>query len=134
MRVSEGIGDLRYLARRFIRTEINCRAHGNRTQVVRFLDRAKQHLIESVWQSQQFVVINLDDKWNLVRVLARDCAEHAKRRSNAVAAAFDGQLHDIFRIEVLRIRRERSAGGMLYPLVNRQDRNVTGAGKSSMVN
>ena len=89
-----------------------------RLQVVRFLDGSKQHLIELVRQRQQLVVIDLYDERNLVRVFAADDAEYAERRGDCVAPAFDREFHDVFRIEVLRVRRERSARGVFDALVD----------------
>ena len=108
--VGKGIRDFRYLARGFIRTEINRSADGHRAEVVGLLHGAEQNLIELVRQSQQFVVIDFDDKGNLVGILAGNAAEHAESRSHGIATAFHGQLNDVFGIEILRIRSERSAG------------------------
>ena len=44
---------------------------------------------------------------------------------NGVASAFDGELHDVFGIEVHRVRRERCSGRMFDSLVHRKNRNVT---------
>src|SRR5262249_60588675 len=119
MRIREGICDFRDLASRFLRSEVNCRADGNRAEVVGFRYISKQHLIEPIWQSHQFVMVNLYDERNLVRVLSGDAAQHPECRRDAVTAAFNGQLHNILRIEVLRVRGERSASRMLNALVNR---------------
>ena len=78
-------------------------------------------------------MIELEDERNLVRVLARDRAEHAERRGHGVAAAFDGELHDVLGIEVGRVRRERRAGGVLDALIDRQDRHVAGAAEPAGV-
>ena len=50
-----------------------------------------------------------------------------------VAAALDRQLHDVLGIEVLRVGRERRAGGMLDALVDRQDRDVAGAAEPAVI-
>ena len=71
---------------------------------MRLFDRAEQNLIEFVRQCQQLIVINFDDERNFVRVLSRDAAQDTEGRSDAVAAAFDRQLHDVPRIEIFRIR------------------------------
>ena len=61
-------------------------------------------------------------------------AEHAERRGDGVAAALDRQLHDVLGIEVRRVGRERRAGRMLDALVDRQDRDVAGAGQPPVSN
>jgi len=83
-----------------------------------FLDGAKQDLIEFIGQGQQFVMIDFYDEWDFVRVPASHAAEHAERRGDPVTATFNRQLHDIVRVEVLRIRRERSAGRVLDALID----------------
>ena len=60
-------------------------------------------------------------------------AEHAERRGDGVAAAFDRQLHDVLRIEVHRVRRERRARRMLDALIDRQDRHVAGAAEPAVI-
>ena len=101
---------------------------------MRFFHCAEQNLIEFIRQREQFVVIDLNDERNLVRVFSRDRAQHAERRSDTIAATFDGKLDDVFRIEVLRIRGERSTGGMLNALVNRKNRNVTRSREATVIN
>jgi hypothetical protein len=78
-------------------------------------------------------VVELDDEGNLVRVLARDRAEHAERRGDGVAAALDRQLDDVFRVEVDRVRREARARRVLDALVNGQDRNEARPGEPAVV-
>ena len=99
-----------------------------------FLDGPKQDLIEFVRQGQQLVVIYFYDEWNFVRVLASHAAEHAERRGDTVTAAFNRQLHDIFRIEILRIRSERSAGRVLDTLIDGKNGNITGPGEAPVIN
>ena len=60
-------------------------------------------------------------------------AEHAECGGDGVAAAFDGKLDDIFRVEVDRLRREARAGGMLDALVHRKDRHVPGACEATVI-
>ena len=59
--------------------------------------------------------------------------EHAERRGDGVAAAFDRQLHDVLGVEVGRVRRERRAGRVLDALIDRQDRDVAGAAEPAGV-
>src|SRR6266571_4906767 len=72
-------------------------------------------------------MVELEEEWNFVRVLARDGPKHAERRSDGVAPPFDRELHDVFRIEVDRIGSERCAGGMFDSLIDRQYRNIAGS-------
>ena len=60
-------------------------------------------------------------------------AEHAEGGGHRVAAALDGELDDVFRIEVIRVGRERGAGGVLDALVHRQDGEIAGAGEAAGV-
>ena len=78
-------------------------------------------------------MVDLDDEGNLVRVLARHRAQHAEGRGHRVAAAFDGQLDDVFRVEIDRVGREGGAAGMLDALVHRQDGEVAGAAQAPVV-
>jgi len=78
-------------------------------------------------------VVELHDEGNLVGVLARHRAQHAERRGDAVAAAFDGQSHDVFRVEEIRVGREGGAGGMLDALVHRQQGQIAAAGQAAVV-
>ena len=64
-------------------------------------------------------MIDFYDERNLVRVAARDGAQYAERRRDRVAAAFDRQFYDVFRIEVQRIRSEARAGGVFDALIDR---------------
>ncbi len=66
-------------------------------------------------------MIHLYDERDFVSVLARDRAEHAKRRSHGVAAALDGQFDDVSTIKVIGILGEACAAGVLDALVDRQD-------------
>ena len=51
--------------------------------------------------------------------------------ATAVAAPLDRQLHDVLGIEIGRVGRERSAAGVLDALVDRKDRDISGAGQPS---
>ncbi len=77
-------------------------------------------------------MVVLDDEGNLVRVFASHRAQHAQRRGHPVATAFEGQLHDIFRIEVNWVGSERRARGMLDALIHRKDGDVPGARQTAM--
>ena len=45
--------------------------------------------------------------------------QNPQRRSDCIASTFNRQLDDILRIEIVRIRSEGSAGGMLDSLIHR---------------
>jgi hypothetical protein len=77
-------------------------------------------------------VVELHDEGDLVGVLARAGGEHAQGRGHGVAAAFDGQLHDVLGVEVLGVLREGRAGGMLDALVHGKDRNVARAREAAV--
>ena len=106
VRVGKRLGNLGDLPRRFVRAKIDRRADRDRAHIVRLLDRAEHHLVEFVRIGQQLVVIDFHDERDLVRVFAGDRAQHAKGRGHGVAAALDGELDDIFGVEILRIRRK----------------------------
>jgi hypothetical protein len=76
-------------------------------------------------------VVELDDERHLVGVAAGDRAEDADGRGDGVAAALQRELHDVARIEVLGIRGERGAGGVLDALVDGEDRDVARAGQAA---
>ena len=68
-----------------------------------------------------------------MRPLAADRAEDAERRGERVAAALDGELDEVLGIEVDRVRREARGARVLDALVDRQDRDVAGAGQAPAV-
>src|SRR6266566_971689 len=76
-------------------------------------------------------MVELQEEWNFVRVLARHGPKHAERRSDGVAPPFNRELHEVFRIEVDRIGSERCAGGVLDSLIDGQYRNVAGSRQAS---
>ena len=55
-----------------------------------------------------------------------------KVRGDGVAAALDGQLDDVLGVEVGGVLGEAGAGGVLDALVDRQDRQVAGAGQAAV--
>ena len=56
--------------------------------------------------SEQLVVIDFHQKGNPVRIFAPHGPENPKRRGYRVAAAFDGESDNVFRIERQRVGRE----------------------------
>ena len=50
--------------------------------------------------AEEFVVVEFEQKRNLMRVLSRYGAQHAEGGAYHVAAAFNGEFHDIFRVEI----------------------------------
>ena len=72
-------------------------------------------------------MIDLHNEWNFVRVLARDRAQNPERGCDCVAAALNGELNDIFAVEIVWILGKARAAGMLDALIDRKDREVAGA-------
>ncbi len=89
--------------------------------------RAEQDLVELVRVGEELVVVDLHDERDLVRVPARHRAQHAQRGGHRVAAALDGELHDVLGVEVGGVLGEGGARGVLDALVHGQDRDVAGA-------
>src|SRR4029078_436660 len=116
-----GLGNLNQLAMRVIGTEIDRCADRGRTHFVGLLDRAKEDLLEAVWIRQQLIMVDLDQKRDLVRILACHYAKDSKRGSNRIAAAFDGKFDNVFRVEVIRVLRKARPAGMLDTLIDRQN-------------
>jgi hypothetical protein len=92
---------------------------------VTLLDLRERGLIVEVWVAQQRVVVQLDEEGNLVRVAARHGTEDAQRRGNRFTAAFDGQPHDVLRVEIDGVRSERASGGVFHALVYRKEGEIT---------
>ena len=62
-----------------------------------------------------------------------DHPEHAERGGDGVAAALDGQLDEVLRVEVGRVLGEGGRRRVLDALVDRQDRQVAGAAEAAVV-
>ncbi len=133
MRALEGFGHLDDLARRFLGTEVDRGADRDCTHLPGLLDAAEHDLVVLGGIGEELVVIELDDKGNLVRILARYRTERPEGGNHGVAAAGDGELDDVLRVEVDRIGGKRSAGRVLDTLVDRQNGEVTGAGQPARV-
>ena len=130
--VPEHLGDFLNLPLRLLRAEIDRRADSHRAHLEGLPDAREPDLIEGVRVRKELVVIDLEQERNPVRVLPGDRTEHAQGRGHAVAATLDRQLHDVFRIEVHRIGRERSARGMLDALIDRENGHVSRSTEPSM--
>ena len=130
VRKSERLRDLNDLAMRIIGSKINRRADCGRTHIVRFLDRAKQDLLKTVWIGHQLVMIDLYNERNLVRILARHHTQHAERGCDCIASAFDGKLDNVFGVEVIGVLRKARAARMFDALIHRQDRKITGSAET----
>ena len=63
-------------------------------------------------------------KGNLVGILAGDGAENAIGGSDGVAAAFDGELDDVFAVKIVGILGKAGAAGMFDALIDGQDREI----------
>src|ERR1700756_4925823 len=132
MRVCESPADLDNLAVALLRAEIDRGAYGGWAHVVRDLHGREKHLIELVWVGEQFVVIQLHDERDFVRVLSGDGAEDAAGSGHSVTPAFYGEFYDIFRVEVVRVFCETCARGVLDPLVYGKYRKIAGFAKAAV--
>ena len=133
MRMGKGLADFHDLPRALVGTEINRCSHRGSPHVVGLPHGPEEHLVKAVRIRQQLVVIDLHDKRDLVRVLARHGPKHAEGRSNRVASAFDGQLHDILAVEVFGVFCKACSRRVLDALVHRQDREITRARQAPRV-
>ena len=132
MRHLERFRRLLQLAHPLVGPEIDRRADRHRPQFPRLLHTREHDLVVAVGIGQEFVVVQLDEEGDPVRVPARHGAQHAQRGRDRVAPALHGQLADVPRIEVHRIRRERRPRRVLNALVDRQNRQVAGPGQPSV--
>ena len=129
VRVREGLADFDDLAVALLGAEVDGGADSGRAHVIGFLHGAEENLVDLVGEGEQFVVIDLDDEGNFVGVLAGDGAEDAERGGDRVAFAFDGELDDIFTVEIVGILGEARAGGVLDALIDGEDREVAGVAR-----
>jgi len=123
------LGDFDDLTARMIGTEVNRRADGGRTEVIRLFHRAEFDLIKFVRIAEKLVVVDLDDERNLVGILPCDRRQNAERRGDGVATAFDSELDDVLAVEVHRILREARATRMFNALIDRQNRQIARAAR-----
>src|SRR5882762_2707073 len=78
-------------------------------------------------------MVDLADEWDAVRVAASHRAKDSEGRRHRVAVSLDCELDDFFAVEVDGIGRKRRSSGVLYPLVDWQDRQVAGARQAAML-
>ena len=131
VRVLERLGDLLDLAAGVVRAEVDGGADAGRAELERLIDRGEEGLVVAERVGQRLVVVELDDERQLRRPAARHRAEHPEGRGEGVAAALVGEPAQVLRVEVGGVRRERGGARVLDPLVDRQDREVAGAGEAA---
>ena len=88
-------------------------------------EAAEQDLIVTVRVADELVMVELHQKRNPVRVLARHTSQHSECGGHGVAPPLHRQLHNVLGVEICRIRRETRTRRMLDALVHRQARQVT---------
>ena len=131
MGFGEGLADFDDLAAGLIGAEIDGGANRGGAHVVGLFDGAEEDLIGFVGEGEEFVVIDFYDEGNFVRVFAGDGTEDAVSGSDGVAAAFDGELDDVFTVEIVGILGEAGAGRVLDALINRENGEVAGVTEAS---
>jgi hypothetical protein len=78
-------------------------------------------------------MVDLNDKRDFVRVLSAHDAQHAICGCHAIAAAFDRQLDDVFRIEIDRVGGEGGSAAVFDALVYREDRAVAASSEPAVI-
>ena len=74
----EGLCDLDDLVAGILAAEVDCRPDGGGTHVVGLLNRAEHDLTGDIGIGEEFVVIDLHEKGDVMGVLAGHSAEHAE--------------------------------------------------------
>src|SRR5690625_7787430 len=77
-------------------------------------------------------MVELHDERDAMRILTRNRPEHAVRGCHCVTTAFDGELHDVLRIEVRRGLGKRRAGRVLDSLVDGEKREGARTAETSV--
>src|SRR3954453_9315293 len=114
---------------RFLRTKIDRCTDRDCSHISSLVDSPEHHLIEFIWISEQFIVIDLNYERYLVRVFTSYRSKYTKGGGDRVTAAFDRQLNDIFGIKVIWIWCKARSSRVLNTLIDRQDRNITRVGQ-----
>jgi len=65
-------GDLLELPLRFLGPEIDRRSNAGAALFISLINRPEDYLIVGIWVREKLVVIELENEWDLVGVLARD--------------------------------------------------------------
>ncbi len=129
----EGEADFDDLAVAIGAAEIDGGAHGGGAHVPGHFYGAEEDLVGFVGIGEEFVVIDFYEEGNFVGVFARDGAEDAEGGGDGVAAALDGQLDDIFTVEVDGVFGEAGAGGVLDALIDGENGEIAGAAEAAVM-
>ena len=128
----EGLGNLFQLAVAFCAAPVYGGAYGDGSHVPGGFNAAEKGLVVAVGKAEEFVMVDLYDEGNAVCVFTAHDVQHAKCGGYSITSGFYGQFDDIFGIEIHGVGGEGSAGAVFDTLVHREDRQVTGVGKSSV--
>ena len=131
MGMMKGLGNLDDLVAGIFTAKVDGRPDSGGTHVIGLVNRAEHDLAGDIGVGEEFVVIHLHEKGDVVGILAGHRAEDAEGRGNSVAAALNGQFHDVLRIKVEGVPGEAGSCGVLDALIDRQDREVSSIGQSS---
>jgi hypothetical protein len=132
VRLLERLGDLEQLAARLRCAPVHRSADAGRAHLEGGFDAAVHGLVVEIGVRQELVVVQLADERDAMSPAPRAHRQHAERRGHPVAAPLEAELDDVLRIEHGRVGRERGRGGVLDPLIDRQDRDVAGAGQAAV--
>src|SRR5690606_1654354 len=105
----------------------------NRSHVPGAFNSAKHGLIEPVGEAEEFIVVDLHNKRNLMRILTAHNSEHPVGGSNGITAAFDSEFYNIFRIKINRIGSKSRTPAVLNSLIHRKDRAMPGARQTTVI-
>ena len=126
-------GDFFDLPTRLLGTEIDRRPDRHGAHIECLLNAGVQRLIVFGRVAQRLVMVQFDQEGDAVRIAARHRGQHAIGGGHAVTTGLNGQFDDIFRIKVQRVGGKRGASRMLYALVDRQDRQISGSRQAAGV-
>src|SRR5262245_12182061 len=103
MRFGKTTRDLHDLSSAFLRSEVDRRPNRCGSHVVSLFNRSEHNLVEFVREGQQLVVVEFHEERNLMRILSGHCAQDSESGGDGIAAAFNGEAHDVFGIEIIRV-------------------------------